>query len=86
MISRIACTGKYVHQVVLIAAVDGAAHRSKVAHNLIEYAENGFAVGQGYIAPHYRVAGGDTGKVTEAAGGIAKDFAVIAHTGQCIDQ
>ena len=86
MISRIACTGKYVHQVVLIATVDGAAHLSKVAHNLIEYTENGFAVGQGYIAPHNRVAGGYTGKVAEASGGKAKYFAVIAHTGQCIDQ
>ena len=85
MIARIAGTGKYIHEVILIAAFYGRAHLFKVVHYLIENNQYGVFVGQGYISPHYRIAGGDAGKVAKAAGGITEYFSVVAHGCKGID-
>ena len=45
MVARIAGTGKYIHEVILIAAFYGRAHLFKVVHYLIENNQYGVFVG-----------------------------------------
>ncbi len=43
-------------------------------------------VGKTDVVPHLRIAGGDAGEVTEAAGGIAEDFHPLLHPPQHVHQ
>src|SRR5450759_3103576 len=85
----VACSarpGKYFFQSCRVAIPQQALHLGQLALIAGEFLQQGLAVGDTDVAPHFRVTGGDAGEIAEAAGRVLEQLLAVRMARDLVHQ